>query len=246
VLVASLVVFSPFMAAQAGWLRMYAPLSALVAAAVYFKIAERSTPAAVAALLAAAVHPFGAFIAIWVALWLLLDGRAGAAASVAFVPSAMALTYLAFNYFEVYAVGADLSLTNGLSYTGGTAPGLLDVLVVPVASLAGSPMTAPHVLLALIIGAVAFSSGPREGLRLLVAGSVLSIAAASHLILPVFKLKYMAVVSPVMALLLADDDRDTRQRAAVVAGMAILYSVGWVYRYSRALNIRSLVFDLPW
>lgn len=242
---AILVSFSPFMATQAGWLRMYAPLSALVAAAIYFKMAGDRAPAAGVSILAAAVHPFGAFISIWTALWLWTEGESRLAAALASLPALWGAAFMSVNYLAIYRAGAEASLENGLSYTGGTAPGAFEIVVAPVSSLAGSPITASHVALALIVTVLVVASRPRADLLLLVAGSVLSIAIASHVFYPVFKLKYTAVVSPAVAVILADDGRPVRSQAVIVIGVAILYFVGWAYRYERALNTRSFVFDLP-
>lgn len=242
---AALITFSPFMATQAGWLRMYAPLSALVAAAIYLKTTDRRIPALVFSLLAAVVHPFGIFIAMWTALWLWGRSERRLAGVLATLPVLWGAAFIALNYLSIYRVDGEASLSNGLSYTGGNAPGLLEIVVAPVSSLTGSPVVASHVALALIITVIVLASGPRRDLLLLISGSVLSITVASYLLVPVFKLKYMAVISPAVALVLVDDKRPVRWQVVIVAGLAALYLIGWVYRHERALNIRSFVFDLP-
>lgn len=233
---AFLAVFSPMLATQAGWGRMYAPLTALLSVTLYLTITKRWRWAVASSLVAAAIHPFGIFGAIWVSIQAYRDD-AGWARFVALPPAIVLVVFLSI---KLGRNNVD-SVAHAVSYAAGTVPTTTGTLIAPVASIAGSPSSLAHIMMMMLLLLLAWDFEADRRLLTFVALPILGIATASYLVLPVFRLKYMTIAAPGVIVLLASNNRPVVRQVALYSGIAMLYLLGWYLRAHRALNIRRYI-----
>jgi hypothetical protein len=218
-LAGSLVALSPFLAEQAGWLRMYAPLSALAALTLRLALAGDGR-SALPSLAAAALHPFGSLLVAWNAA-VSRDRASGAGLAAAGLAAA------AYAVLKLTKTGDTPGRPPMVDKTGvghGVVPPLYELLSAPAAALGGSPRFRAGVAGAVLVGAVAAHTDRRVAAWAW--GPPLAIAAASALVHPVWELKYMGMVAPAVAVGVADP-RSGRWRQAAVAVLVVWYALNY-------------------
>jgi hypothetical protein len=205
---------SPFVASQAGWLRMYAPLTALSALALRLVLAgDHRSP--LAALAAFSLHPFGLLLVLW-------EAAVGRTRSSVHAFLAAAGASAAYGLLKLTKTGDTPGRPPAVDRTGvghGVVPEWYELAAAVGASLAGSPRFRAGVAAAAVCSAVALHTDRRVALWS--GGYVLALLAASALVHPVWELKYLGVVAPAAAVGLADP-RSGRWRWAGVAAFAAL------------------------
>lgn len=230
---------SPFLAAQAGWLRMYGLLTAVLVWGVWWTLAGRHRRAAACWLLAASLHPFGAFGGIWAAAGSLPNRqkwsrRQLATATGGIIPIVATLGYIVSQ--QGLAIGP-----TGVVH--GIAPDLLRVVLTPATALAGSPHNVIQVGL-LLAGSLLLVPGDHD--RRLVAWVVLplvGVTAVSYLVQPIYRVKYYGFVAPVVAVLVAGTPRARWRRALIGACFGGAMLVSWTQRlHIPAIVARRFIF----
>lgn len=226
-----LIGLSPVMVIQSGWLRMYGLLAGSAAISwLALDIAQSSSSRKYWALWSAAIsaavflHPFGFFLVAAQAFVLFGAEESPDVQSLVLPTIAM-------------VVGA-VTILQKLTTRGGqptelkhlsSAPTLADVVATPIALLIGRFGSWIQIAVAVVILTVALGkigSGHQPRMELLSWFSVPLIGAVvvSHVLSPIFQLKYLVIVAPAVALLLADilDDWGWRIQATVLS--AILFT----------------------
>lgn len=208
---ANLVAVSPYLAAQGSWMRMYAPVTALLTWGLWLAVDERPRPAAACMVTAALVHPFAVFGPLWLLIRRVRDQGWPAGprlSTLGLLPTAIVVTAVlvrgpAFN-----------PQSTGIHH--GIAPEFTHVFLTPTASLLGAPhMLLQAGLMAILVGLVAAELDTDNDLLLWIVLPVVGIAAASYLLTPVFRLKYFGFIAPAVAVLVAMTGRNHH------------WSVGW-------------------
>lgn len=215
---AAWVALSPYLAAQAGWLRMYGVLTALLTWTLWWGYSRQWARAAVAAVAAALVHPFGVFGGLWLAL--VGGGRWRRRFLLALAPAAVAGAYVLSQ--QGLSVGP-----TGVHH--GIAPGALRIVLTPLSTVAGSPHSLVEAALLLVATALAAVGCRDRRLVLWVALPVVVVVGVSHGIAPVYRLKYFGYVAPAVAVLLAAQPQ-RRLRAVVAACVGVALGLAWLWR----------------
>lgn len=237
-LAGGLMTLSPFLAEQSGWLRMYAPLTAVMAVGLWLSLERRWRAAAMACVAASTLHVFGWFAPAWLAAVSIRERPRYAAGVLA---AGSAPNVVLFAYKGLLNGAASTSSTN---VSHGVAPSLLKATLAPLAALTGGVglgwLYVPAAVLAFAL--VLYPADRR--LLAWVGLPTVGIALGSYLFWPVFVIKYYGFVAPAMALLAVDTRKPRRQRATVVGSMALLMALSWIARLDGAWVARR--FWLWW
>lgn len=236
---AVLVALSPVAVLQSGWLRMYAIFTLLACLSWLFLSRRRERAAGgrwwlPSAVVVIWIHPLGMFLTaaqvayLWTVEhrpWRVTIVAAAAAAPVALLLVAKILG--TYGYLPVEAAG-----TASLVHLK-APPGVPEVIGLPGALLLGRLYTEWQ-LPALVLTTWVVALGLRrvssdhgvERLGWWLAGPVVGSLVASYALRPVWQLKYLAVVGPAVALLVAATVRDwPPRRRYVVLGLVVATQV---------------------
>lgn len=234
---AFLVAMSPYLAAQAGWLRMYGLLTALLTWGLWLALEGARRRALALFAMAAIVHPFGAFGALWFALSHArrrVDRRTLALVATGLLPLVATLAYIVSQ--QGLAIGP-----TGVVH--GIAPGALRIVLTPATALAGSPHNLVQVSL-LLVGTALLATGDHD--RELVAWVLLPLVAltvVSYVVAPIYRVKYYGFTAPAVAVLLAGLDRNRWIRAAAGACFGAALLLSWMQRLEiPAIVARRFIF----
>lgn len=225
VITAGLIAVSPYLAVQSTWIRMYAPLTALLTVGLWLGLDGQRWRATVVMLAAALLHPFAVFGGLWLSLLALKDQRWRLGAVTAVLACLPSLALVA-----VTTGGREISTrTTGMGH--GIEPGLLKLVLTPVASLTGSPHASYQV--AGVLAVTALLVWPRPDWRLLawivLPGAGLAVASMVH---PVFRLKYYGFVAPAVAIVAANPRRTGWHRRSVLWVLVGLMAVAVFFRFA--------------
>lgn len=231
-----LVATSPFLSVQAGWVRMYAPLTAVLTVGFWLGLDARYRQAAVAMLAASLMHVFGAFGAVWLALHAFRRGRRRLAVGVGIAGCLPAFLLLALNTTSEGVTAQSTGMGHGIT------PGLLEVVLTPVSSLLGSPHTSIQVVGVLVVTLLLLVPYSDRRVVSWILLPVVGIPLASMLVHPVFRLKYYGFVAPGVALLVAHPRRSRWHQAAVSAVIVGLLLLMWLQRQIPVLVTRRFIF----
>lgn len=232
----ALVAMSPFLATQAGWVRMYAPLTAILTLGFCLGLESNYRQAAVCMLFASILHIFGVFGAVWLAIHAFHNRQHGFGVAVGGFGALPASLLLAIN------TGQQGVTTQSTGMGHGIEPELLRIAVTPVASLLGGPHTFLQVLGVLVVTLLLLVPRVERQVATWILLPVIGVSVASHLVHPVFRLKYFGFVAPVIALLMANPERNRWHRRLIVVLAGILLSLSWIQRLIPVLVTRRIVF----
>lgn len=235
-LAAALVATSPYLAVQASWIRMYAPLTALLTVGFWLALASSYRRATVVMMAAAVLHPFGAFGPVWLALNLARRHRWRSAAGIG------VLGCLPAGLFVALRTGGRAINTRTTGMGHGIEPSVVELALTPVSSVVGSP----HLLVQVtaVAGLTLLLLFPRGDVRVWawVLLPVVGISLASYLVHPVFRLKYFGFIAPAVAVLAADPQRGRYHRGLIGLYFAGLLVVSWVLRSAPTIVSRRFIF----
>lgn len=220
---AFLVALSPYLAAQAGWLRMYGLLTAVLTWGLWFAVDGRDRLAGGCFTVAAVLHPFGVFGAAWwvtqrlVTDWRLLNTRSVIAA---FAPIGVTLGWV------VSQQGLNIGPT-GVFHA--LQPGLLRVVLTPVTALVGSPHMLVQVVLVLVATAGIVATRADWRLVLWIVLPVAGLTVGSHLVTPLYRPKYFGFVAPAVAVVISTGGSG-RVRQLTANCTLTLMGLAWLQR----------------
>lgn len=233
---AALIAASPFLAVQASWLRMYAPLTALLSVGLWLGMADRPLGSWLAMLAGATIHPFGAFGVMWLGLrWARqhqVTPRRLAMLALGLVPTIALLA--------VHTGGTEFT-TRSTGVGHGIAPSALQVAVAPLASLVGAQHTQVQVAVTLFVLGSAVLLWPDLDLGLWILVPIAGIAVASYTLHPIWRVKYVGIVAPALAVGLVSN-RPSWLRLQILAPLLGLVALGWYHEIVGVLTARRLTF----
>lgn len=235
---AFLVAVSPYLAAQAGWLRMYGLLTAILVWGLWSALEGERVRALALFVVAATLHPFGVFGALWFGLTnrdrIRTRRRMTALAVVGGLPAAGAVGYI------LSQQGLSIGPTGVVH---GIAPGVLRFVLTPATTLAGSPHNILQVAL-LLTGTALLATGDHDrALLLWVLLPLVAISTVSYLVTPIYRVKYFGFTAPVVAVLLAGMPRRRLVRAAAGACFGAALLLSWYQRLDiPAIVARRFIF----
>lgn len=228
---AVLVALSPVAVLQSGWLRMYAIFTLLACLSWLFLSRRRERAAGgrwwlPSAVVVIWIHPFGMFLtAAQVAYLWTVKPRPWRAAIVSGAAAAPVVLLLVAKLLGTYGhLPVEAAGTASLVHLK-APPTLPDVLGLPGALLLGRLYTEaqiPALVLTSWLVALGFyrfrSDHHIERLGWWLAGPVVGSVVASYALRPIWQMKYLAVVTPAVALLVAATVRDwpVRRRYAIL------------------------------
>lgn len=227
---------SPYLGTQATWIRMYAPMTALLSVGLWLGLEERYRSAAIAMLAAAVLHVFGAFGAFWLAIIAFREHAYRTSVTLLSLGSLPAAGLLWLNTRDVGITQQSTGVGHGI------APGPLEIILTPVSSLVGSPHYLFEVVGVAIVSAILVTTLVDVRVWAWVIAPVCAISAASYLVHPVFRLKYFGFLAPAIAILLVSPDRDTRVQVVLVIVVTGLLVISWLQRLMPAIVTRRFMF----
>lgn len=232
-----LVAVSPFLAAQASWLRMYAPLTAILTWGLWTAYQRRYRLASACMLLAALIHVWGAFGVAWLAYRFATDGEVTRARLAILVAGLLPAAALLATH-----VGGDGFTQRSTGVGHAIQPDALRVVLTPISALVGSPHMLLQVLLVLAASGLVLRRWPDPDLAVWVGLPVVGIVAASYLLHPVFRLKYFGFLAPAIAVAATASQRPTWERLAIGALFGALFALSWLQRTVPVITTRRFVF----
>lgn len=234
-----LVSMSPFLAAQGGWLRMYAPITALLTAGLWLGL--RSDDKCVWPLVGASLlHPFAALGAIWNAI--VNRGKASAAGAVASLLPVVVLALVNVG------PGGFTKRSTGVGHA--IEPKLIHLVLTPVSSLVGAPHTANQVAAVLLVTLLIFIPINRKRqmvdwrLVMWITLPLLLIGLASHGLHPIYRVKYFGFLAPALSIAIADPRRSAYHNLLIGLGVGVLMAFSWTGRPEGLLVARRIFVDL--
>lgn len=234
-----LVAFSPVLAEQAGWIRPYAAITALLAVGLWLTITGDHRRAALAMVAGASLHALAWFGPAFLAVRWWRTSRRGALAVLAggSIPLAWVL---AWRVAAPVASGGDPAVANHLG-----EPTLLNAGAAMVGPLSGATFPAPvAVLLPLLIIGLYADADTR--LAQWVAIPPIALVAISWLVSPILGIKYLAYLAPAIALAAVRPGRAWWHRGFIWAALYGLYLYAWLMRLTGGYVSRRLwVHALP-
>lgn len=222
-----LVAFSPYLATQAGWLRMYSLLTAILTVGLWQTLAGHDRRAATCFLAACLLHPFAIFPLGW---FLAVTYHRRHTIPVTPGRATLAVTPLVALVVVKFLRGGPGFSAFSTGVTHGATPGVLALALVPVTALVGAQYTAGQVVLAL--GLTVTAAVPRGDRRLLlyVLVPIVGVAGVTYLLHPVFQPKYFGYIAPAVALLIARERESwTHQYVVALLAGGLLVTM-WFYR----------------
>jgi len=235
-LAGSLTAVSPFLATQAGWLRMYAPVTAFLSLGLWLTLDDRYRAAAIPVVTACFLHPFAVFGAVWFAGVALRDRDTVAGLATLTVGGLPTVLLVAINT-------SSTGLTQQSTGVGhGIAPSLLKIVLTPVSSLVGTPHYQFQIAAALAATLVLLWPLPDRRIAAWILLPVVGIPAASYLLHPVFRLKYFGFVAPAVAVLCANPQRSQQNKIILAGSIGLLLLLSWLFRPAPAIVSRRFMF----
>lgn len=231
----ALVALSPFLVEQAGWMRMYAPLTALMALGLWFTLESRWRAAAGSLLAAAAIHVFGWFGPAWLSIVTARD-RPRFAVGLLFAGSIPGLFLASVKHLP--SAGLSTQTTN---MGHGRLLTYIDMGLIPTLSLSGAFIPVwfiPGIIV--LSGLIFYRSNPT--LQQFVALPILGISAATWFLHPVYVIKYFGFVAPAVALMAVDPEKNIRKRLIILVALSSLYALSWSMILNQSFIARRIVF----
>jgi hypothetical protein len=237
-LAGTLTALSPFLATQAGWQRMYAPLTAAMTVGLWLGLEKRYRLSAICMFFASILHVFGAFGVLWLALTSAKDGRDKLAALVFGLGSLPGISFVAVNHSSKGLTTAATGMGHGI------VPSLLKIALTPVSSLLGSPHNMIQIVGVLAITILILRPTPDWRVRLWILLPVAGIVLGSWAVHPVFRLKYFGFVAPAVAIVAASPRRKRWHAAIILLVVLVLLFVAWMQRAPphMVLTTRRFIF----
>lgn len=235
---ATLVVLSPYLASQASWLRMYAPLTAAMTVGLWLAYERRYRASAAAMALGASLHAFGAFGPAWLGYRLVVTGaatrrRLGLAGLGLLPPALLVAAHATPTGFTVQSTGV------GHAHV----PSLLQVVMTPLGVLKGSMWTVwLEFLPALALLLVLVWWWPDRDLAVWVVAPLAAVSLASVVLHPVFTLKYFGFIAPAVAVGLVARAKPAWARSALLVLLTALYATGWLQWLAGVAIARRFMF----
>jgi len=223
-----LVAVSPFLAIQASWLRMYAPLTLLLTLGLWWTISGQYRRALVPFVMGVLLHPFAILPFGWYG-WQVYQSQETTQIVTTrrlMVASVPFWILLGVKYakgglgFSGYATGV----------THGALPTWQHITLLPIASLVGGVWTRGMFLLGLLVLVLALYPRPDPRLISWILLPIVGVVAASYLLHPVFRVKYYGFIAPAVAVLLARERENWTVEYVLWLSVGTLYVSGWVFR----------------
>lgn len=222
-----LVALSPFLATQAGWLRMYSLLTALLTVGVWQTLADNDRRAGACFLIGCLIHPFAIFPLGWYLGTVYRRRRS--------IP--FDLRHVALGMGPLAALIVLKFLRGGPGFSGfstgvthGDLPSVLEIGILPVSALVGAHYTSGQALLAVLLTVAMLYPLPDTRILTYSVLPVAGVIGVSYLLHPVFQPKYFGFIAPAVALLLVHPRRSWVHRYVLGILTAGLLATMWVWR----------------